>query len=148
MDGEMMKMRATPRLDVPAGKPLSLAPGGYHVMLMNLEAAAENRGSPLPLVLQVENKDKKVESVEITAEVRDLTARRTAADTANTATDVIPVGARKQTGSTARFRASPPSLPSLFLPPCPAAGLAPQEAGHRRQQQGRRQPVGDHQPEM
>ena len=81
MDGEMMKMRATPRLDVPAGKPLSLAPGGYHVMLMNLKQQLKS-GESVPLVLQVEGKDKKVESVEITAEVRDLTAGAPAADTA------------------------------------------------------------------
>ncbi|MDQ5906442.1 MAG: periplasmic copper chaperone [Pseudomonadota bacterium] len=72
MDGGVMKMRAIPRLDVAAGKPVSLAPGGYHVMLMDLKQQLK-KGDIVPLTLQVESKDKKVESVEIKAEVRDLT---------------------------------------------------------------------------
>jgi copper(I)-binding protein len=72
MDGGVMKMRATPRLDIPAGKPISLAPGGYHVMLMDLKQQLK-KGDTVPLTLQVENKDKKVEAIEVKAEVRDLT---------------------------------------------------------------------------
>lgn len=78
MDGGVMKMRATPRLDVPAGKTVSLAPGGYHVMLMDLKQQLK-AGEVVPLTLQVENKDKKVETVEIKAEVRELTASTPAA---------------------------------------------------------------------
>ncbi len=37
MDGGVMKMRAIPKLDLPAGKATELKPGGYHVMLMALE---------------------------------------------------------------------------------------------------------------
>lgn len=37
MDGGVMKMRAVAGgLDLSAGKPVSLGPGGYHVMLMDL----------------------------------------------------------------------------------------------------------------
>jgi len=80
MDGGTMKMRAVPRLDVPAGKPVSLAPGGYHVMLMDLKQPLK-KGDTVPLTLQVENKDKKIETIELKAEVRDLTATAPAADT-------------------------------------------------------------------
>ena len=79
MDGGTMKMRAIPRLDVPAGKPVSLAPGGYHVMLMDLKQPLK-KGDTVPLTLQVENKDKKIETIELKAEVRDLTATAPAAD--------------------------------------------------------------------
>jgi hypothetical protein len=78
MDGGVMKMRAIPRLDVAAGKPVSLAPGGYHVMLMDLKQQLK-KGDVVPLTLQIENKDKKVETIEIKAEVRELTATPAAA---------------------------------------------------------------------
>jgi len=73
MDGGVMKMRAVPRLDLPAGKPVVLGPGGYHLMLMNLKQALK-KGDTVPLTLQVEGKDRKVESIEVEAKVRDLTA--------------------------------------------------------------------------
>lgn len=73
MDGGVMKMRAVARLDLPAGKPVKLAPGGYHVMLMDLKQALK-KGDFVPLTLKVEGKDKAVESIEIKAEVRELTA--------------------------------------------------------------------------
>ena len=38
MDGDVMKMRAIPALDLPAGKTVELKPGGYHVMLLDLKA--------------------------------------------------------------------------------------------------------------
>jgi len=37
MDQGVMKMRAVPALPVTAEKPVTLAPGGYHIMLMNLK---------------------------------------------------------------------------------------------------------------
>jgi copper(I)-binding protein len=73
MDGGVMKMRAVARLELPAGKPVVLGPGGYHVMLINLKQPLK-KGDAVPLTLQVEGKDKKVETVEVKAEVRDLTA--------------------------------------------------------------------------
>lgn len=73
MDGGVMKMRAIPRLDLPAGKAVVLGPGGYHVMLIHLKQPLK-KGDAVPLTLQVEGKDRKVESVEVKAEVRDLTA--------------------------------------------------------------------------
>ena len=48
MDGDVMKMRALPNgLDLPAGKAVSLTPGGYHVMLMDLKAALPKDSSIL-----------------------------------------------------------------------------------------------------
>ena len=79
MDGGVMRMRAIPRLEIGAGKPVSLAPGGYHVMLMDLKQQLK-KGDVVPLVLQVENKDKQVEAVEVKAEVRELTSNAAAAE--------------------------------------------------------------------
>ena len=74
MDGGVMKMRAVPRLDLPAGKPVILGPGGYHVMLINLKQTIKT-GDSVPLTLQFEGKDRKVEMIEVAAEVRDLTGK-------------------------------------------------------------------------
>ena len=51
MDGDVMRMRAlTEGLDLPAGIPVALTPGGYHVMLMDLKAALP-KDSTIPLTL-------------------------------------------------------------------------------------------------
>lgn len=50
MDGGVMKMRALPGLDLPAGQAVELKPGGYHVMLLDLKAPLE-KGSTVPLTL-------------------------------------------------------------------------------------------------
>lgn len=72
MDNGVMKMRAVPRLDLPAGKGVALKPGGYHIMLMDLKRPLNN-GESLPLVLKLEGKDKKITTLEVKAEVRALT---------------------------------------------------------------------------
>ena len=74
MDNNVMRMRAMPRLEVEAGKVLELKPGSYHVMLIDLKKPL-SKGEIVPITLQVEGKDRKVEAVEIKAEVRELTAR-------------------------------------------------------------------------
>ena len=74
MDNNVMKMRALPRLEVEAGKVLELKPGSYHVMLIDLKKPL-SKGEIVPITLQVEGKDRKVEAVEVKAEVRELTAR-------------------------------------------------------------------------
>jgi len=73
MADKVMKMRAVPRLDVKPGQPLELKPGSYHVMLIDLKKPLA-RGEVVPITLKVEGRDGKVESVEVKAEVRDLTA--------------------------------------------------------------------------
>lgn len=50
MDNDIMRMRAVPALDLPAGKTVALKPGGYHVMLMELKQALP-QGSTVPLTL-------------------------------------------------------------------------------------------------
>lgn len=53
MDGEVMTMRAVRALDLPAGKTVVLAPGGLHLMLMDLSQPLLTGSSvPLTLVLQ------------------------------------------------------------------------------------------------
>ena len=53
MEGDVMKMRAIPALDLPAGKTVELKPGGYHVMLLDLKAPlAKDTVVPLTLVFQ------------------------------------------------------------------------------------------------
>ncbi len=54
MEGDVMKMRAVPGLDLPAGKAVELRPGGYHVMLMDLKAPLA-KGSSVPLTLVFKN---------------------------------------------------------------------------------------------
>jgi copper(I)-binding protein len=50
LEGDVMKMRAVPALDLPAGKTVELKPGGYHVMLMDLKTALK-KDSTVPLTL-------------------------------------------------------------------------------------------------
>jgi periplasmic copper chaperone A len=50
MDGDVMKMRAVPALELPAGKTVELKPGGFHVMLMDLKAALP-KDNTVPLTL-------------------------------------------------------------------------------------------------
>jgi periplasmic copper chaperone A len=50
MEGDVMRMRAVPALDLPAGKTVELKPGGYHIMLMDLKGPLL-KDSTLPLTL-------------------------------------------------------------------------------------------------
>jgi copper(I)-binding protein len=51
LQGDVMRMRALPDgLELPAGKPVALLPGGYHIMLMDLKAALP-KDSTIPLTL-------------------------------------------------------------------------------------------------
>lgn len=53
MEGDVMKMRAVPSLELPAGKTVELKPGGYHVMLLDLKAPlASGTTVPVTLVFQ------------------------------------------------------------------------------------------------
>ena len=63
MDNDVMRMRAVPALDLPAGKTVALKPGGYHVMLMALKQALPPGGTvPLTLTLRdAKGQESKVE---------------------------------------------------------------------------------------
>ena len=50
MDGDVMKMRAVPVIELPAGRTLELKPGGYHLMLMDLKQSLPV-GSTVPVTL-------------------------------------------------------------------------------------------------
>ncbi|MDO8280178.1 MAG: copper chaperone PCu(A)C [Burkholderiaceae bacterium] len=54
MEGDVMKMRAVPALDLPAGKTVELRSGGYHLMLQELRTALP-RGSTVPVTLVFRN---------------------------------------------------------------------------------------------
>ncbi|MCE1249938.1 MAG: copper chaperone PCu(A)C [Comamonadaceae bacterium] len=54
MEKDVMKMRAIPALELPAGQTVELRPGGYHVMLMDLKAPLA-AGSEVPLTLVLRN---------------------------------------------------------------------------------------------
>ena len=71
MKNELMTMRAVPTVPLPAGKQVRFAPGGYHIMLMDLKQPVKN-GESVPIKLTVEYPDKKRETVEVSAQVRGL----------------------------------------------------------------------------
>ena len=73
MDGNVMRMRAIPKLDLPAGQTVELKPGGYHVMLMDLRQPLK-AGESVPIRLKLQGRDGKPQQVDVRAEVRDLTA--------------------------------------------------------------------------
>ena len=73
MNNGVMEMRAAPGLDLPAGKPVALSPGGYHVMLMDLKQQM-HEGDSVTLTLEIENKDGKHESVVVQAPVKAMAA--------------------------------------------------------------------------
>ena len=73
LENNVMKMRAIPGLDLPAGKAVDLKPGGYHVMLMDLKGQVKV-GDVVPITLIVEGKDGKRESLELKAPARPLNA--------------------------------------------------------------------------
>ncbi|MDD5298687.1 MAG: copper chaperone PCu(A)C [Rhodocyclaceae bacterium] len=73
MDGGVMRMREAKKLDLPAGQTVSLKPGGYHIMLMDLKKPLA-KGEIVPLTLNIQGKDGKTTEVQVKAEVRELNA--------------------------------------------------------------------------
>lgn len=53
MEGGVMRMRALSRIELPAGQPVRLAPGGMHLMLIGLKQALKP-GDKVALVLSVQ----------------------------------------------------------------------------------------------
>ena len=66
-EGDVMKMRAVPKIDLPAGKAVDLT-GAYHVMFIGLNKELK-AGETVPLTLKIEQKGKQ-ESVKVNATVR------------------------------------------------------------------------------
>lgn len=71
MSGEMMKMRQVDGIDLPAGKGVNLASGGYHIMLVGLKRQLK-AGEAVEITLLVEGKDKKREDVTVKVPVKPL----------------------------------------------------------------------------
>lgn len=72
MQDNRMTMAPVEAIDLPAGKTVALASGGYHIMLMGLTRQLKE-GETIPVTLLVEGKDKKREKVEVQVPVRPLT---------------------------------------------------------------------------
>ena len=70
MDGNVMRMRAVPRLELPAGKTVELKPGGFHIMLIDLKRPLK-QGDVVALKLKIQGADGKVSSMAVNAQVRD-----------------------------------------------------------------------------
>lgn len=70
MKNGVMEMRELPEgLELAANKKVALAPGGYHIMLMDLKKPLA-AGETVPLVLIVEAADKTKSTTQVTAAVK------------------------------------------------------------------------------
>ncbi|BBP02598.1 transporter [Sulfuriferula plumbiphila] len=67
----VMEMREVKALPLPRGKTVKLAPGGFHLMLFDLKRPFKT-GETVPIKLTIETADKKRETMDVTAQVRDL----------------------------------------------------------------------------
>lgn len=68
MENGTMRMRRIEVLELPAGKPVKLAPGGFHVMLFDLKQPL-SPGDKVPLTLVFESGGRQ-QKIAVTAEVR------------------------------------------------------------------------------
>ncbi len=69
MDGGVMRMRAVEKIELPAGKTVKLAPGGLHVMLLDIRQAFKE-GSKVPLTLTFQGAGGAKTTQKIEAQVR------------------------------------------------------------------------------
>lgn len=74
MEAGVMKMRQVARLDVMPGKPLVLAPGGYHLMLVDV-ARELKAGEKVSIVLTVEDDKGARRDINVDAPVREAAAQ-------------------------------------------------------------------------
>lgn len=72
MVGQTMRMRRVESIELPAGKPVNLASGGYHVMLMDLKRQLKE-GEKVDLTLTVQDAAGKRQDVKLSVPVRPLT---------------------------------------------------------------------------
>jgi copper(I)-binding protein len=64
-------MRQVDGIDLPAGKRVDLAAGGYHIMLVDLKGQLKE-GATVPLTLVLEDKHGKRSTVRVNAEVKPI----------------------------------------------------------------------------
>jgi periplasmic copper chaperone A len=69
MEGGIMRMRALPRVELPAGQTVKLAPGGMHLMLLDLKQPLKT-GDKVPLVLTIQSSGTSITTVKVEAEVK------------------------------------------------------------------------------
>ena len=69
MDNNVMRMRAVPVLELPAGREVRLKPGGYHVMLLDLKRPLKV-GEKVRIELRLETRDGKRVTQPVEVEVR------------------------------------------------------------------------------
>lgn len=72
MENNTMRMRAVDGIDLPAGKPVHLASGGYHLMFFELKRQLKE-GETVPVILTVQDAARKQTSVTVQAQVKPLT---------------------------------------------------------------------------
>lgn len=72
MTDNVMRMRQLDSLALPAGKPVKLMPGGYHIMLLQLQRPLVE-GDKVPLTLELEDAKHVRSKVTVEAVVRPLT---------------------------------------------------------------------------
>ena len=72
MENNTMRMRAVEGIDLPVGKPVHLASGGYHLMFFELKRQLKE-GETVPVTLTVQDAAKKQTSVTVQAQVKPLT---------------------------------------------------------------------------
>jgi copper(I)-binding protein len=78
MEGSVMKMYPVKGIDLPAGKAVDLASGGYHVMLFKLKQQLKE-GEKVPLTLVVEDDKHKRHEVSVSVPVMPITHNAAAA---------------------------------------------------------------------
>lgn len=71
MHGQLMKMREVDGIELPAGRSVNLAAGGFHIMLVGLKHQLK-QGDMVPITLVIERKGGKRESVAVNAPVKPL----------------------------------------------------------------------------
>jgi copper(I)-binding protein len=72
MQGQTMRMQKVDGIDLPAGQPVNLSSGSYHVMLFDLKQQLKE-GEQVPLTLVFLGADRKRESVTVQVPVKPLT---------------------------------------------------------------------------
>jgi len=71
LENNVMRMHAIDSLALPAGKPVELRPGGYHLMLLDLRKPLD-AGQSVALTLTIEDAQGKRERVDVQAQIRPL----------------------------------------------------------------------------
>jgi hypothetical protein len=73
MEKDVMRMRAVPKIDIPAARGAKLKPGGRHLMLLELKRQLKE-GETVPITLVIEHQDGRRQTLEVRAPVRPLAA--------------------------------------------------------------------------